>query len=661
MSLTPVAHSPTSGVPMAYNGPSLADHAAFYLLDTLARYGNTVSDDHETALRGLLWLAEALTTGELSGRYRFGLPCGMGKTTAVRAFIRAAQQTHPTPYKDLFREVGTFPGLVVACSKVEQLCALKRQLIVEDGLPTESIGLMHSYLYDPKRAHQGHAGYASERSEGHDRPVLLVTHANVKAGHLKPWMANRKDSLMFFDESLVVSEALTIPLLNNDSRHSLAFEVGGLTASAMTSPELTAFAAWAKGAIESFMTAVRGHENDQVLTVGVPEVSPDDAAAWRRLRIVETEQVPNLTALLKLAETSQTLRVFTNHEHSRALLSYTVTVPDDLRNVIVLDASDPIRELVHHDRRMQRAEDVVPSLARFKGRPGGLASTKRNDRVTVYFAQDAGGRGAMRKAFSEGATAWAIEKLVRLIRSKPSESFLIFTYKDRDGVQYSSTLLKALTRAGIDLSEGEHLTDGGFRHRICVSTWGMETATNEFKHCENVVLLGVIFQPRESVAGSYLGQVDDLKSPSVHAIVHRLVYAECVHSIYQAANRGAMRVVDVLDGQSQAKPCSLYVIHRDPELRDKLDVVMPGARWQPWREPGEDLGAAEIALLIEQKLKALADDGHDRVPSRRLKADIGPSIPTGTWQRARIEALGRLPWRIEGQSLVLLGFTDETA
>ena len=639
--------------------PALADTAATYLLQRLTSYGNQVSTDHETALKGLLWLAEALSTGNLTGRYRFGLPCGMGKTTAVRAFIRTCHSANtPTAVIHPSTGLGGFgSSVVVACSKVEQLCALKRQLITEDGVPADRIGLMHSYLYDPKRAAQGREGYASEPSEGHDRPVLLVTHANLKAGELKPWMTARPGALVFYDESLIVAESMALPLLN-ETRNSLAFEVAGLQAAMLSSVELAPLAAWAQDAFAALLAAVKGHHNSTVLTVKVPEVNPEDAAKWQRIHLMQRQDAPNLSMLLKLAETSQQLRVFSNDNGTQALLSYTVSVPDELSNVIVLDASDPVRELVHHDKRMQRAEDVVPLLADFRDIPGALSSVKRNDRVSIYFAKEAGGRKVTTKQFREAQTTTpkSIEKLVRLVKSKPAEAFLIFTYKDRDGVQYGSTILKALEKAGVDLRE--QLPDGNFR--ICVCTWGQETASNEYRHCQNVVLLGVIFQPEESIAGTFLGQVDNLKAPEMHSVVRRLQYAECVHSIYQAANRGSMRIVDVIDGKAQAQPCSLYVIHNDATLRDKLSVVMPGATWTPWREADEGMTAAEVALLIEAELTKVAAGGYDRVTLRELKKTVAPTVPTGTWQRARDIALKDSPWCVSGQSLVL-HFKDESA
>src|ERR1700678_1284470 len=108
---------------MSYTDPAVVDNAMGYLLETLKCHHNTVSEEHAAALRGLLLLAHGVTSGTFKGRFRFGLPCGMGKTTAVRAYIRAATNLSTSPIKNTsMAQVDNFAGIVVACSKVEQLC-----------------------------------------------------------------------------------------------------------------------------------------------------------------------------------------------------------------------------------------------------------------------------------------------------------------------------------------------------------------------------------------------------------------------------------------------------------------------------------------------------------------------------------------------------------
>lgn len=620
----------------------LPSDALAYLLGKLRAYGSEVSPDHEKALAGLLWLATELTEGRLTGRVRFALPCGMGKTTGVRAFLRTVA-TLGLPHR-----------LIVAASKVEQLCGLKRQLIAEDGVAPELIGLLHSYEVDPAKAKDGLPGFASEPSGGHDRQFLLVTHANTRvtdAGAPRAWLKGREDNLVFYDESLIVGDALTLPLLD-EYGDSLRADYAAFETTLILRPEHEPAARWIKAAMDKLFQAARKAEKVDVVTVTIPSIAEAEAASYLRLRPMVCEKFPRLVSFIEQARDGVEFRVFIDRKSNRSLVSYSIGLPDTIRNVIVLDASDPVREIVHHDYRMTRAEDVVPLLAGFRDVPGGIASIKRYDNVTIYFAREGAGRKAMREEFAAGKRSALVQKFVRLMKQKTDRKTLAFVFKqksDRD-TNFARIVLGAARDAGIDPLEG--VAEGQAAGRLNVLTWGRETATNDFQSCEVVALLGV-FHPRSDVmAGQYLGQVDDLKAPGVAGLVTRLVRAEALHSVYQAINRGSMRRTLVIDGESQAAPCEVYIVHSDPDLRQKIEAVMPGAKWLPWREPDECLSESEIALLIEERLRELEAEGVKRVSLAALKPTVAPTVASTTWRRARNIALESIHWYMDGRSLV---------
>lgn len=618
-----------------------------YLLDTLRSHGNTVGEDHALAVGAIPELASEILSGARRGRYRFGLACGMGKTTAIRAVLRAVYQ------------LGLRYRIAVACSKVEELCAFKRLLQAEDDIPESMIGLMHSYECDPIKARNNHPGYASLPSEGHDRQFLLVTHANVQSATeeerawKRAWM--RDCDLVFFDESLIVGEAQSL-VLTAIKGACVIGEWGDLKARSAFYPELAPVVAWFDAVIGRLVDEVMASDGSRVHTVKLSAPDLSLTAGFKTLRVFATDRMPNLARLIELVERAKELRVFAPSGADRALISYRTSVPEELDNVIVLDASDPIRELVHHDARMQRAEDVLPSLARFKDVPGGMASIKRHARVQFYFANDAGGRETMRRAFSakDGrAMPWAVEKVIRLIKSKPTESFLVFTYKDRDGVEYGRTLQRALERAGIAYPDIGADGNG----RLNILTWGQETATNAYSHVQNVILLGVIFQREDVLASRFLGQVNDLRHPGVAQEVRSLRMSEAAHSIYQAINRARMRQVDVIDGVSQAKPCNVYLWHRDSEIEERLAPVLHGVPpWLPWREEGESVKASDVTRLIVAELAAVAARGGTEIPTRALKQAVASRVPGKTWRRARDAALAIVPWTLSGHTLRLIQF-----
>ena len=65
------------------------------------------------------------------------------------------------------------------------------------------------------------------------------------------------------------------------------------------------------------------------------------------------------------------------------VVSYTVAIPQELQNILILDASHPVRRLIHHDKTIRNAEDL-PELQRV----GPLSKLKRYDQVTIHLQRD---------------------------------------------------------------------------------------------------------------------------------------------------------------------------------------------------------------------------------------------------------------------------------
>ncbi len=137
---------------------ALAAEAHRLVVAHLEGHGNILSELHRGALLRLVDTFAAYCAGTLQGRRAISLPTGMGKTSAILAFLVALhRQGHQVP-------------VAVAASRVEALCGLKRDLIVM-GVPEALIGLKHG-----ERT-------ASERSTGTEsRLFQLVTHARVRSG-----------------------------------------------------------------------------------------------------------------------------------------------------------------------------------------------------------------------------------------------------------------------------------------------------------------------------------------------------------------------------------------------------------------------------------------------------------------------------------------------
>ena len=105
-----------------------------YTINTLEQHGNVVSSAQRSELHKILRsFVYTIALPEQKRRTAFPLPCGAGKTTAVRGLIRA------------IHELGRTYKIVVCAEKIEALCELVRDLVNEDGVPRDTISLLHSY------------------------------------------------------------------------------------------------------------------------------------------------------------------------------------------------------------------------------------------------------------------------------------------------------------------------------------------------------------------------------------------------------------------------------------------------------------------------------------------------------------------------------------
>ena len=164
----------------------LAEHAFASVVRDLEGFGSSLNEKHRAALHRIVQTYSSMACGETTGRFAFDLPTGCGKTQSVIAWCQAVH------------ELQSGHSVVIAASKVEELCELKRKL-VEKGVPKESIGLIHSKHFDPVRAEEflttrdpsglrpttgtGRKEYASlpRTVDNETRPFLLVTHSRVQS------------------------------------------------------------------------------------------------------------------------------------------------------------------------------------------------------------------------------------------------------------------------------------------------------------------------------------------------------------------------------------------------------------------------------------------------------------------------------------------------
>jgi hypothetical protein len=610
----------------------LSERAFTRLTTTLEGFGNTLSTPHAHALRALVDSMTKMAAGELQGRYAFGLGTGLGKTSAIIAWLAAVE------------ELGLHGISAALCaSKVEALCQLKRDLI-KNGIPADKIGLLHTYRHDssaPKDARVLPSGYASEPStdDNDSRPIMLITHQMLRGSKrsLDEFMSYQgtQRSLLLYDESLIISDSwsISIRLLKAEMAWLQAYHEGDTAYS-----EMFTYLETCRYAIADEIQRQRTGEAAQL--VDLPFLLSHLEAQFRS----SLDQRTNSKTIRNLLEIS-------NHQVRiiptgvGGAVAYEISVPAEVRNILVLDASQPIRKLAKLDGTIQDAEDVLHIP---------LSSLKEFDQVTLHQMFTHGGRNTMKKSFSQKyqADRKISGEIIEVVKRVPvDEAILIFTYValTNGGTNYRNIIERDLKEAGIDIDE--KLSEGSAR--INILTWGQETSLNEYSHCSHVILAGVMHRDLLDLHGAYVGQKDDIRAEVPPGTIRELLTSEICHLIYQALSRGTCRVAQ----NGHAKAMQGYIIHAYDDIRSELEKVMPGVVWKTGEPIDESLKQSGViqktAERISHYLSGLSPEVV-KVSSRRVKKDLNlEDIPTRTWTHAMQEAMERdRTWLLDRSSLV---------
>ncbi|WP_428661388.1 hypothetical protein [Reyranella sp.] len=615
--------TPTNGVTHdALTGGSFA-----VLCRLLQDNGNVLSEEHQTALYALCGLFTKSAQHKLTGRWAFGLPTGMGKTSAIVAWCAT-----------LVAQGHDHISVAVSASKVEALCDLKRALI-RQGVPEERIGLLYA---DGGR-------YSMPRTlDNEDRQIMLVSHARVRMGtgleRFNRYRGKPRD-LLVYDESLITSDAKGISALELKGAAAL---MAVLIAEHDGAKDMLAYVSGAVSAIDAALA--RAKTTDRAQVIQLPQPAEGTVEQYRALVPKRASMAP-IETLLDLAH--EDLRVVSTSEGGAVW--YDLAVPRELHNVLVLDASYSIRELCLADASIRDAEKHLDAVKRI-GVP--LSHLKDYSAVELRQLFVSGGRHSMERDYSRDPWDRKITKeIVEVVKAIPEdEAVLVFVFKPRaSGPDFGRLTLSALAQAGIDVRAQVTALEHGKevpRDRINVVTWGMETSLNCYAHCRNVILAGVLHRSTLDLAGLYLGQRDNLTADLDSNLIHRLVRSEVCHCIYQALSRGSCRVIN----NGKAEAMRGWIIHKDLEIQRTLSSVMPGAVWSEWATDDQGVRGnitSKTAHAILAYLKALPDSV-DKVSSRKLKDDLGlANVVAKTFTRSLTVALSSVVgWQTEGRSLV---------
>lgn len=600
----------------------LTNDALDKLLETLRKYGNSPSQEQIEALYELLGTYTLMAQKVTQGRIAFPMATGLGKTQSIVAWVS-------TLYQRGVKHI----SLAVCASKVEALCDLKRDLI-EAGVPEDHIGLLHSYQFDQSKADLYMAdkaplppGYASlpcnsegSRNGGSDHQILLVTHNRVRGNgditRFNLYKGKPRD-LLIWDESLITSDSRAV------RRADLESAVGWLKPKNQEAH---------KPVIEYFEKVIQTLLKETSGVIKVPPLSPSKAKDFKDA-LGSHVVVEPLKQFLDICHND--LRVV-QLPGNDGVITYDIAVPKALKNIVILDASHTIRELIHLDSSIDQS--------RFSE---GIISYHN---VTVHHLKYASGRGSMTEEFRarnrDGRKV--SQEIVEVIKGIPdNEGIILFTFKKRTGEpDFQQILWEDLRAQKIDVEQ--LLPDG--RPRFVWLTWGSETSISRHSYCSNVIFAGVLHRSDIDIASAMAGQADDLHMDLPPAKVRSVIKSEAAHCLYQAMSRGSCRVVK---GRS-TKPMKVWLIHKDIDIQERLHKVMPGLRWTEWvPEKIPPKGKIqEVASRIRNFLAELPGS-LERMSTRQLKEEAGlKDIENRLFTRALNEVCdhGGL-WNLVGRSV----------
>jgi hypothetical protein len=584
------------------------------LIADLIKFGNVPSEAQSKALHNVLETYSRIALGELSGRWAHPLPTGTGKTRSIIAWVWAVTQLGLT-------EAST----IITASKVEALCTLKRDLI-GTGVPEQSIGLVHSFKYDKQAAlnylegdRELPSGYASEpctedqsgdSSRLENRPYLLCTHQRIRGKNgIEPFNVynGKPRSLVIWDESLLASETFAF------ADDIIASDIGAIA------PLRAGWTPERDEALEYLRTASDIIQNEMSLQKQDPERKPrsfklgplsgEDVEKYKQAMTGHTEAATRLRDLLDISQ--EDLRVLANVAQGGGVITFRVSVPKELSNIVVLDASFPIRELAKLDPSIKQA-DCADNIVTYES-------------VTVYQMDHGSGRSTMEREFSRrrGYNKVARE-VAEVIKGIPdNQAVLLFTFKMKGKLHYQRLLERELESNGIDI-EAEILINGELKPRLNFLTWGQETSLNQYSFCSNVILVGLLQRSHIDIGSSIAGQTGDLLRPISNSEIREVLQSEIAHSAYQALSRGSSRVINA----GKASPLNVWLFHPEREdLKGHMAKVLPGVTWKKW-EPlylpthRSNQKAEPLAMTIKAYLDKLRDEGVEKVSLRQLKADL---------------------------------------
>lgn len=506
--------------------PTLASEAFVRFTRDFQERNLRMSEDQEQAIRSFFEVLEKGLLGKLSlSFYLLALDPGMGKTTAILAFLKAWRSVNFEPAS----------SVLVGLSTLQELT----EFVEKSGLKADEFGVLTSDL------EMNGLGLPSQRHG--DARVLFTSQAMIRSrtrgktfGDASEFhFAGKPRALRIWDEDILPRQWRTIRV---DDIRSLASPLRPVAA--------------------DYVDQMRVFADTLIhLTPGSLVTVPEEAALPPSLLPQALQAASDLRNTLEALQemAGQQVRVESGTYYGMELLGLTEPLPSDLAPLVVVDASGRVRDAY----RVWEAErgDLIrlPSA-------GNLYLG-----VNLHHWHRASGRDTLADPAQLNEIASGI---AQAFGRDPEGHWLIIAPKATlEGLKL------ALDAQDHPLAEAQ----------INWLNWGRHRSTNDFKDVENVIIVGLHrYRPTDyqalalAASGQPLGS-NDYPNPSslrIGELKHNLLQAACRGSLRRAdkgvAARANVFVVGIIDGAEsffdQVFPGCNYVAWNEPVTTDSMRV-----------------------------------------------------------------------------------------
>lgn len=613
------------------------------LEEMITGYGNTLSHEHYQALLEVSNLYSQILFGETTGRSVVSMDCGLGKTLSVVALAAA------------ITKLGYRTKSIMICqSRISELC-LMNDALIKAGVAPESIGLVHSYQYDPKlpvvdgeplneygEIKKGYAARVSNAKEDSSQfQFLLVSHSKVKGKReivKHTQYKGQARSLTIWDESFISTEATCVGL--RDLKTAIVEFEGSMQYELQ---EVAPFITWLKQSHDLLANEEKSQKaGDQAQVIYLPSLTdtqtqiyegyaqykPRDKRAEWRLMLREMVAMAADPVRVSLAG-------------GEAVLQFSDAVSKQLTNLVVLDASYKIRELVRIDTTLQEPPFFVHKH-----------NLKSYEDCTLHRLDYFGSRVA---AETPARATKVAKEIAVVIQGLPlDEAVCLFTFKwnDKRKKEHSSIVKAAMLELEIDLDATVTLKDGTTKPRFIFKTWGQETGSNNASYCSHIFMVGVLRQQENQFLAQLVGQSHDLLKAMSQATLNDAMVSEFSHLIYQASLRSRARIVS----NGKALSANFYLVLDEPRVESYLLEIMRGLTIKEWIPSDPSLVKPKVtneaAQRVTEAFLELTFSDLQEISVRDFKSRYElTEVPNQTFSRARDQALlSSTGWQLEGRS-----------